>query len=130
MKQIIARVALVVPDYDLAIAFYCNLLGFDLLEDADVGDGKRWVLVRPKGATETALLIAKADGARQEAAIGNQAGGRVGFFLFTDDFDRDHSAMLKAGVRFVEAPRREVYGTVAVFVDPFGNQWDLLQPAT
>lgn len=129
MKQVIARIALVVPDYDTAIAFYCGSLGFDLLEDTDMGEGKRWVVVRPKGATETALVIAKAEGARQEAAIGNQTGGRVGFFLFTDDFDRDHEVMLGAGVRFLGEPRREVYGTVAVFADPFGNMWDLLQPA-
>ena len=130
MKQTIARVALVVPDYDAAIGFYCGKLGFDLLEDTDLGDGKRWILVRPRGATETALLIAKADGEAQKAAIGNQAGGRVGFFLFTDDFDRDHRAMREAGVRFLEEPRRETYGTVAVFADPFGNNWDLLQPAS
>jgi catechol 2,3-dioxygenase-like lactoylglutathione lyase family enzyme len=128
MKQTIARVALVVPDYDAAIAFYCDVLGFDLLEDTDLSDGQRWVLVRPKGATETALLIARADSLEQQAAVGNQTGGRVGFFLFTDDFDRDHTAMLAAGVRFLEEPRREVYGTVAVFADPFGNLWDLLQP--
>ncbi|MCA1369192.1 VOC family protein [Bradyrhizobium sp. BRP14] len=129
MKQIIADVALVVPDYDAAIAFYCGRLGFDLVEDEELGDGKRWVLVRPKGATETALLLAKADGERQRAAIGNQTGGRVGFFLFTDDFARDHAAMLAAGVAFLEEPRHEAYGTVAVFADPFGNHWDLLQPA-
>lgn len=129
MKRIIARIALVVPAYDAAIAFYRDVLGFDLLEDSDLGDGKRWVLVRPKEATETALLLAKAEGESQMAAIGNQTGGRVGFFLFTDDFDRDHAAMSASGVRFLEAPRREVYGTVAVFADPFGNTWDLLQPA-
>ncbi|WP_349437002.1 VOC family protein [Pararhizobium sp. A13] len=128
MKQMIARVALVVPDYDAAIAFYCDVLGFDVLEDTDLGNGKRWVLVRPKGATETALLLARADSLEQQAAVGNQAGGRVGFFLFTDDFGRDHTAMLGAGVRFLEEPRREAYGTVAVFADPFGNMWDLLQP--
>lgn len=105
-------------------------LGFELIEDTDLGAGKRWVLVRPTGATETALLIAKAEGERQNAAIGNQAGGRVGFFLFTDDFARDHAAMLAAGVEFLEPPRHEAYGTVAVFTDPFGNRWDLLQPAS
>ncbi|WP_046119994.1 VOC family protein [Ensifer aridi] len=129
MKQVIAHVALVVPDYDAAIAFYCGRLGFDLVEDTELGDGKRWVLVRPKGATETALLLANADGERQRAAIGNQTGGRVGFFLFTDDFARDHAAMLAAGIAFLEEPRHEAYGTVAVFADPFGNRWDLLQPA-
>ncbi|OJF90512.1 VOC family protein [Pararhizobium antarcticum] len=129
MKQVIARITLVVPDYDLAIAFYCGSLGFDLLDDTDMGGGKRWVVVRPRGASETALLIAKADGTAQEAAIGNQTGGRVGFFLFTDDFARDHQAMLEKAVSFLEAPRHEPYGTVAVFADPFGNRWDLLQPA-
>ncbi|MDX0758085.1 VOC family protein [Sinorhizobium medicae] len=129
MKQTIARVALVVPDYDEAIAFYCERLGFDLLEDADAGGGKRWVVVRPKGAAETALLLARAGGERQCAAIGNQTAGRVGFFLFTDDFARDHAAMLSAGVEFLEVTRYEAYGIVAVFTDPFGNRWDLLQPA-
>lgn len=129
MRETIARIALVVPDYDPAIDFYCGKLGFELLEDTDMGEGKRWVLVRPRGATETALLLAKADGDRQQAAIGNQTGGRVGFFLFTDDFARDHQAMLSAGVTFLEEPRHELYGSVAVFTDPFGNTWDLLQPA-
>ena len=129
MKQTIACIALVVPDYDAAIAFYRDDLGFDLLEDTDLGGGKRWVVLRPKGATETALLIAKADGEEQASAIGRQAGGRVGFFLHTDDFARDHRAMLARGVVFLEEPRREPYGIVAVFTDPFGNAWDLLQPA-
>lgn len=129
MRQTIARVALVVPDYDAGIGFYCDKLGFDLVEDTRLDDSKRWVVVRPKGAVETSLLLAKADGERQQAAIGNQTGGRVGFFLFTDDFARDHAAMLAAGVVFLEAPRHEPYGVVAVFSDPFGNQWDLLQPA-
>lgn len=129
MRQVIARITIVVPDYDEAIRFYRDTLGFELLEDTGLGDGKRWVVLRPKGATETALLIARADGPRQEAAIGNQTGGRVGFFLFTDDFNRDHAAMTEKGVRFLEAPRHEAYGVVAVFADPFGNTWDLLQPA-
>ncbi len=129
MQQTIARITLVVPDYDGAIAFYRDSLGFELLEDLDMGDGKRWVLLRPRGARETALLIAKADGAEQAAAIGNQTGGRVAFFLHTDDFARDHAAMLAKDVAFREEPRHEPYGTVAVFADPFGNLWDLLQPA-
>ncbi|NHT74522.1 VOC family protein [Rhizobiaceae bacterium CRRU44] len=129
MQQTIARITLVVPDYDDAIAFYRDSLGFELLEDLDMGDGKRWVVLRPRGARETALLIAKADGAAQAAAIGNQTGGRVAFFLHTDDFARDHAAMLAKGVAFREEPRHEPYGTVAVFADPFGNLWDLLQPA-
>ena len=129
MKRTIARITLVVPDYDAAIAFYCGALGFDLLEDSDMGEGKRWVAVRPKGATETSLLIARAVDDAQAASIGRQTGGRVGFFLHTDDFSRDHAAMSAAGVVFREAPRVEPYGTVAVFEDPFGNLWDLLQPA-
>ena len=129
MRQTIARVALLVPDYDAGIAFYCGKLGFDVVEDTVLDSTTRWVVVRPKGAVETALLLARADGERQQAAIGNQTGGRVGFFLFTDDFSRDHAAMLAAGVVFLEVPRHEPYGTVAVFSDPFGNHWDLLQPA-
>lgn len=129
MRQTIARIALVVPDYDAGIAFYCGKLGFDLVEDTRLDDSKRWVVVRPRGAVETSLLLAKAEGERQEAVIGNQTGGRVGFFLFTDDFARDHAAMLAEGVAFLEPPRRETYGVVAVFSDPFGNHWDLLQPA-
>lgn len=129
MHQTIARITLVVPDYDQAIAFYRDSLGFELLDDLDMGGGKRWVVLRPRGARETALLIAKADGAAQMAAIGNQAGGRVAFFLHTDDFARDHAAMLTKGVTFLEEPRHEPYGIVAVFADPFGNLWDLLQPA-
>ncbi|CZT33990.1 VOC family protein [Rhizobium sp. 9140] len=129
MRQTIARVTLVVPDYDEAIAFYRDSLGFELLDDLDMEDGKRWVVLRPRGARETALLIAKADGAAQLAAIGNQTGGRVAFFLHTDDFARDHAAMLAKGVTFREEPRHEPYGIVAVFADPFGNLWDLLQPA-
>ncbi|KQS81144.1 extradiol dioxygenase [Rhizobium sp. Leaf384] len=129
MPQTIARITLVVPDYDAAIAFYRDDIGFELLEDVDMGHGKRWVVLRPPGARETALLIAKADGTAQAAAIGNQTGGRVAFFLHTDDFARDHAAMRARGVAFKEEPRREPYGTVAVFRDPFGNLWDLLQPA-
>ncbi|MEM9179941.1 MAG: VOC family protein [Pseudomonadota bacterium] len=127
MTQTIASITLVVPDYDAAIAFYVDRLGFTLLEDTALSPNKRWVRVAPPGA-ETALLLAKADGAEQAAAIGNQTGGRVGFFLHTDDFTRDHTAMLSKGVTFHEAPRHEPYGTVAVFEDPFGNLWDLIEP--
>jgi len=129
VKQAIAAVALVVPDYDPAIAFYVGVLGFELLEDTPLGPDKRWVRVAPPGATETALLLAKAATPAQAAAIGAQAGGRVFLFLRTDDFDRDHARMLAAGVAFLEAPRREAYGKVAVFRDPFGNRWDLIEPA-
>ncbi|MGZ9811994.1 VOC family protein [Pseudoroseicyclus sp. H15] len=118
-------VALVVPDYDRAIAHYCGDLGFELLEDTPQ-PGKRWVVVRPKGG-ETGLLLAEAKGAEQEAAIGNQSGGRVFLFLETEDFAADHARMQAAGVTFLEEPRHEPYGTVAVFRDAFGNKWDLLQ---
>lgn len=124
--QHIAAVTLVVPDYDAAIAFYVGALGFELLEDADLGGGKRWVRVAPRGA-ETCLLLAKAATPEQAARIGNQTGGRVAFFLHTDEFARDHAAMSAKGVRFLEEPREESYATVAVFADPFGNKWDLLQ---
>jgi len=124
----ISAITVVVPDYDTAIDFYVGALGFELLEDTKLSETKRWVRVAPPG-TETALLLAKADGPEQEAAIGNQTGGRVGFFLETDDFARDHAAMLAKGVTFKEESRHEAYGTVAVFADPFGNLWDLIQPA-
>jgi catechol 2,3-dioxygenase-like lactoylglutathione lyase family enzyme len=119
-------VTLVVPDYDTGIAFFVGKLGFDLVEDTPRGEGKRWVLVAPKGG-ETRLLIAQAKGPSQASAIGNQTAGRVGFFLETDDFGRDHAAFIAKGVTFMEAPRREDYGTVAVFQDDFGNLWDLIQ---
>lgn len=127
MTQTIASVALVIPDYDAAIAFYVDQLGFALLEDTRLSETKRWVRVAPSGA-ETAILLAKADGPAQAAAIGNQTSGRVGFFLHTDDFARDHAMMLAKGVTFREAPRHEAYGTVAIFEDPFGNLWDLIEP--
>ncbi|MEV8366530.1 VOC family protein [Streptomyces niveus] len=124
----IALVTLVVRDYDEAIAFYTESLGFDLVEDTDRGDGSRWVVVRPPGG-EGALLLARAADDAQRASVGAQTGGRVGFFLHTDDFARDHARMLAAGVRFLEDPRHEPYGSVAVFEDLYGNRWDLLQPA-
>ncbi|MEU6882355.1 VOC family protein [Streptomyces sp. NPDC046712] len=126
----IALVTLVVRDYDEAIAFYTDALGFDLAEDTDRGDGSRWVVVRPAGAPAgTGLLLARAKDPAQESAVGAQTGGRVGFFLHTDDFARDHARMTAAGVRFLEEPRHEPYGSVAVFEDLYGNRWDLLQPA-
>ncbi|MBB6486480.1 VOC family protein [Rhizobium lusitanum] len=127
MPQSLFLVALVVDDYDRAKAFYCDCLGFDCLHDEVQPTGKRWVVVRPKGAEGAALLLAQAAGDSQRAAIGNQTGGRVGFFLKTDNFARDHAAMLAKGVKFREEPRHEVYGTVAVFADPYGNTWDLIQ---
>ena len=129
MVQNLNAVTLVVRDYDEAIEFYTKKVGVDLVEDTKLGDGKRWVLVAPRGAGGTRLLLAKADDDRQKARIGDQTGGRVFLFLQTDDFDRDHAAMQRAGVRFREAPRREAYGTVAVFEDLYGNLWDLIEPA-
>ena len=129
MTQHLAAIALVVPDYDEAIAFYVGKLGFELVEDTRLSETKRWVLVAPPGSRETRLLLAKADGPEQKTRIGNQAGGRVFLFLHTDDFARDHEALRERGVRFIEPPRQESYGTVAVFVDPYGNKWDLIQPA-
>jgi catechol 2,3-dioxygenase-like lactoylglutathione lyase family enzyme len=120
-------VSLVVRDYDEAIAFYVDVVGFELLEDLLLDDGKRWVVVRPPGARETALLLAQASSPDQEARVGDQTGGRVGLFLYTDDFDRDYERMTAAGVVFEEPPRHESYGTVAVFRDLYGNRWDLLQ---
>ncbi|WP_046496263.1 VOC family protein [Streptomyces odonnellii] len=125
----IALITLVVDDYDKAIAFYTGSLGFELVEDTDRGDGSRWVVVRPPGSTGTGLLLGRAKDAEQRASVGKQTGGRVGFFLYTEDFARDHARMRAAGVRFVEEPRDEPYGTVAVFEDLYGNLWDLLQPA-
>jgi len=119
--------ALVVRDYDEAIAFYVNALGFELREDTSLGDGKRWVVIAPPGA-QTGLLLAQATSAEEEARVGDQTGGRVGWILNTDDFDRDHTRMTGAGVIFEEEPRREPYGTVAIFKDLYGNRWDLIQP--
>ena len=123
----IAAVALVVPDHDTAIRFFVDVLGFLLTEDIDQGH-KRWVTVEPAGGG-VRLVLAKAEGARQAAAVGDQAGGRVWLFLQTDDFLRDHARMIAAGVMFEEPPRSEPYGTVAVWRDPWGNRWDLIQPA-
>ena len=128
MKQILGLVTLVVDDYDEASAPYTGALGFTLLEDSDHGGGKRWVRVAPPGSNETGLLLAKASDEAQRARIGDQTGGRVGFFLQTDDFWRDYRAMSSRGVEFMEAPREEAYATVAVFRDRYGNRWDLLQP--
>ncbi len=128
MTGSIATVALLVADYDEAIAFYTEFLHFVLVQDTDLGDGKRWVLVAPSGGNGARLLLARADGSEQAAHVGSQTGGRVGFFLETDDFARDHAAFTAKGVRFLEAPRHEPYGTVAVFEDLYGNKWDLIEP--
>ncbi|GAA3005803.1 VOC family protein [Streptomyces fulvorobeus] len=126
----LALVTLVVADYDEAIAFYRDSLGFELVEDSDRGDGSRWVVVCPRGgAAGAGLLLARAKDEAQRASVGAQTGGRVGFFLHTEDFAGDHARMRAAGVRFLEEPRHEVYGSVAVFEDLYGNRWDLLQPA-
>ena len=127
MARHLHAVALVVPDYDEALAFYVGRLGFVLREDLKLSEEKRWVVIAPDAQSTTNLLLAQACGARQEAAVGDQFGGRVGLFLHTDDFERDHAAMLEAGVFFEETPREEDYGKVAVWRDPFGNRWDLLQ---
>jgi catechol 2,3-dioxygenase-like lactoylglutathione lyase family enzyme len=125
----LSLVTLVVPEYDQAIAYFVDVLGFTLVEDTPLEAGKRWVVVRPPGAGDAGLLLAKAADRRQRERIGDQAGGRVFLFLTTDDFARDHQRMLRAGVTFVRPPRREPYGTVAVFEDLYGNRWDLIQPA-
>jgi catechol 2,3-dioxygenase-like lactoylglutathione lyase family enzyme len=128
MTPHLPHLALVVADYDEAIAWYTQVLGFTLLQDIDMGDGKRWVRVAPPGSNGgTALLLAQANTEAQRTRIGDQVGGRVGFFLHTDDFARDHAAMSERGVRFAEEPRHEPYGTVAVFVDLYGNRWDLVE---
>jgi len=121
-------VTVVVRDYDEAIAFYVDAVGFELLEDTRIDDEKRWVVVAPRGAREAGLLLARASAAEQEARVGDQTGGRVGWFLNTDAFDDDYERMRTAGVTFEEAPRREPYGKVAVFRDLYGNRWDLIQP--
>ena len=129
MANHISALTLVVSDYDDAIAWYTQRLGFALLEDTDLGGGKRWVTVAPRGGG-AALLLAKADGPLQASAVGQQTGGRVFLFLETDDFERDHTSFKRNGVVFREAPRREAYGTVAVFEDLYGNAWDLIERRT
>ncbi|KFN41197.1 VOC family protein [Arenimonas oryziterrae] len=130
MARNIAALSLLVRDYDEAIAWYTTVLGFDLIEDTRLGEDKRWVLVAPKGSGQTRLLLAKAVGPEQTAAIGHQAGGRVFLFLHTDDFAGDYARMQSLGAHFREAPRTEAYGTVAVFEDLYGNAWDLLRLAS
>ena len=131
MRQSIVHVALIVRDYDEAIDFYTNKLHFSLLEDTyQPEQDKRWVVVSPPGSVGTTLLLAKAAAAEQEAFVGNQSGGRVFLFLNTDDFWRDYNEMVAKGIKFVREPKHAPYGTVAVFEDLYGNQWDLLQRAT
>ena len=128
MNQKIAQIALVVDDYDEAIRFYTEKLGFTLVEDTVLSDTKRWVVVAPKGPDGCKLLLAKAANDRQQSSVGNQTGGRVFLFLYTDDFWRDYHTMLENGVSFVRAPATEPWGTVAVFEDLYGNLWDLIEP--
>ena len=128
MYQRIAYIALVVEDYDEAIEFYTKKLDFTLLEDSIIDEKKRWVMVAPPGAKECCLLLAKAANEQQTERIGNQTGGRVGFFLFTDDFWRDYAKMTERAVDFVRPPTAFEYGTVAVFKDLYGNLWDLIEP--
>lgn len=127
MTQTLGGITVLVRDYDEAIAYYTAVLGFTLLEHTALGAGKRWVRVAPPDSGGTAVLLALASTASQAARVGDQTGGRVGFFLHTDDFARDFAAMSARGVRFLEAPRTEAYGTVAVFEDLYGNRWDLLE---
>ena len=126
MKQRLGLISVLVADYDEAIEFYTQKLGFELVEDSPQGE-KRWVVVRPQGAVETAILLAKASNEQQTQQIGNQCGGRVFLFLNTDDFWRDHDRMQQQGVKFLETPREETYATVAVFEDLYVTRWDLLQ---
>lgn len=128
MEQRIAHIALIVKDYDEAIKFYTEKLNFQLLEDTKLSENKRWVLIAPPGAKECCLLLAKAANEKEMASIGNQTGGRVFLFLFTDDFWRDYNKMLERNIKFIRLPTEEDYGLVAVFEDLYGNLWDLLQP--
>jgi catechol 2,3-dioxygenase-like lactoylglutathione lyase family enzyme len=128
MHQSIATIALVVADYDEAIAFYRDAVGFSLVEDTALGPSRRWVVMAARGNGGARLLLAKADSPEQEAVVGRQAGGRVMLFLETDDFARDYKRMAANGVTFLEEPRHEMYGSVAVFVDLYGNKWDLIEP--
>lgn len=129
MKQYISQIALVVEDYDLAIEFYTQKLHFNLIEDTVLSETKRWVRIAPPGSSECCLLLAKAASEEQLSRVGNQTGGRVFLFLFTDDFSRDYQNLLKQNVQIVSEPRVEEYGKVVVFADLYGNLWDLIEPA-
>jgi catechol 2,3-dioxygenase-like lactoylglutathione lyase family enzyme len=130
MSQKLAAVTLVVRDYDEAIAYFRDKLGFELVEDSPLGGGKRWVVIAPRESTGTHLLLARAGTPEQERHIGNQTGGRVAFFLHTDDFQRDYDRMKAAGVEFIDEPRHEDYGSVIVFRDLYGNKWDFVERKT
>ncbi len=129
MATTLTTISFVVRDYDEAIAWFIKTLGFKLIDDVAQGEGKRWVVVAPPNGQGAKLLLAKAANSEQQMAIGHAAGGRVAFFLHTDDFEEDHARMLAAGVRFRETPRSEAYGKVAVFEDLYRNGWDLIGPA-
>ena len=129
MKQRLAHIAIVVKDYDEAIRFYTEKLHFDLIEDTQLSETKRWVLVRPKGGDSCCLLLAKAASEEQLSRVGNQTGGRVFLFLHTDNFERDYQNLLDHQIEIVRQPQREEYGTVAVFKDLYGNLWDMIEPA-
>ena len=129
MIQSLAAVTILVPDYEEGLAFFRDALGFAVLEDSPLGFGKRWVVVAPTRGMGAAIVLAVPSDERQSARVGDQTGGRVGYFLHTADFWHDLEAMRGKGVRFLETPRREPYGLVAVFVDPWGGRWDLLQPS-
>ncbi|MBC7887432.1 MAG: VOC family protein [Ferruginibacter sp.] len=129
MKQHLANIAILVKDYDEVINFYTQKMSFSLIEDTKLTESKRWVMVAPAGSNECCLLLAKATNAEQEKNIGNQSGGRVFLFLYTDDFWRDYHQYSKNNIRFVREPVKEPYGTVAVFEDLYGNLWDLIEPA-
>jgi len=129
MNQRLAHIAIVVNDYDEAIKFYTEKLHFDMVEDTQLSETKRWVLVRPKGSNECCLLLAKAANDEQRSRVGNQTGGRVFLFLHTDNFERDYQNLLDHQIDIVRQPQREEYGTVAVFKDLYGNLWDLIEPA-
>jgi len=128
MKQRLAHIAIVVNDYDEAIKFYTEKLHFDLIEDTQLSETKRWVLVRPKGGDSCCLLLAKAASEEQQSRVGNQTGGRVFLFLHTDNIERDYQNLLDNKIEIVRLPQKEVYGTVAVFKDIYGNLWDLIEP--
>lgn len=128
MRQKLTLISLVVPDYDEAKDYYCNILGFDLLEDTVMTPQKRWVVVRPAGSDGCGLLLAKAASEEQQSRVGNQTGGRVFLFLHTDGFKRDYDRLTSLGVEFIRGPVVEPYGTVGVFKDRYGNLWDLIEP--
>ena len=128
MNQRLAHIAIVVSDYDEAIKFYTKKLHFDLIEDTQLSETKRWVLIKPKGQDGCCLLLAKATNEEQQSRVGNQTGGRVFLFLYTDNFQRDYNSYLEKGVAFVRPPVEEAWGTVAVFKDLYGNLWDLIEP--